>query len=274
MKGALAAMISAVINLSKREDGLNGTLYLLAVGDEELGGENGTKFVLEKLIEKGKTINYAIVGEPTSLNIRIGRRGVIRLEIEAIGKQVHSARDEEGVNAVYILCDIIERIKNMEIKEEIDPYFPKTSINPTIVNCGVAPNVIPGSGKVIYDIRNGPYVDANLILSSIKKALKGIGEELYRINYIKTVAEPFKTDVNSPLIRYLRRVIKEVTGREPIMNAYGGTSDARFFAYKGIQVAEVGVDDYTLHHVDEWASIETIRKLEKIYIGVVNKLLG
>ncbi|MGQ4891507.1 MAG: M20 family metallopeptidase [Candidatus Njordarchaeia archaeon] len=275
MKGALATMIKTAIDLSQKEKDLSGEFYLIAVGYEEAGGEYGAKYVLEELVDKqGKKFDYVIVGEPTSLNIRIGRRGVIRFEITAKGKQVHSARANEGLNAIHVMCEIIQRIKQMNVTERELEYFPKTTVSPTILDAGVAPNVIPGKAKVLYDVRNTPGVTVDSILKDLNRALKDLSGDTYTIDNIREVAKPFIVDPNSQLVQTLKKVIIEVTGREPIMNAHGGTSDSRFFAERGIQVAEVGVDDYTLHQPDEWASIETIRKLEKIYIKAVEELLG
>ncbi len=273
MKGGLAAMIKAVIDFAtNREEDLNGTLYLLAVGDEEIGGFNGTGYVIERLSSRGIKFNYAIVGEPTSLNIRIGRRGIIRIKLRVKGSQCHSARSNECENAIFNLCKIIQKISTIRIKEERDPAFPPTSINPTMVNSGVAPNIIPGEGEILIDVRNTPYVSLEDIMSALESKLVDLKEK-YEIEKVDILAKPFKTDINSELVRALVKVIENVTGRKPRMDAYGGSSDAKFFADMGVQVAEVGVDDKTLHHANEWASIDTLKKLVNVYRGAVRKLL-
>jgi len=275
MKGALAVMLKVMIDLSKREYDLNGKVYLLAVGDEELGGHRGTEYVLDQLIKRrGITFDAAIVGEPTSLDIRIGRRGVIRIKIKVFGKQCHSARSDECENALYTMCEIVNRLRGIKIDEEVEFPFPPTAFNVTMVKCGVAPNVIPGEGEIIIDVRNTPSVDEKSIVEDIISTLSDIDERKYSIDEINVLAKPFKTDPNAKLIKILRETIYSITGHEPQLNALGGTSDARFFAYNGIPVAEVGVDDKTLHHANEWTSIDTMRKLEKIYLGVIKKFLA
>ncbi len=274
MKGGLAAMLKTIIDFStKREGDLNGTLYLLAVGDEEVGGFNGTGYVLEQLVSKGIKFDYAIVGEPTSLNIRIGRRGIIRIKLKVKGSQCHSARADECENVIFNLCKIVQKIESIKIDEESDPAFPPTSINPTMISSGVAPNIIPGDGEILIDVRNTPYVSLEDIMSALEGKLVDLKEK-YNIEKVEVLAKPFKTSADSKLVRTLVEVIMNVTGRKPRMNAYGGSSDAKFFADRGIQVAEVGVDDKTLHHADEWASIDTLVKLVDVYKETVKKLLS
>ena len=48
----------------------------------------------------------------------------------------------------------------------------------------------------------------------------------------------------------------------------------RFFAKKGLQVIELGVDDSTIHMPNECCSVDELIKLEKIYNKLILELLA
>ena len=67
--------------------------------------------------------------------------------------------------------------------------------------------------------------------------------------------------------------IIELTGREPELSTGGGTSDGRFIAPLGAQVAEVGVVNDTIHKVNECCRVEDIELLHRTLLGMLRRLL-
>ena len=68
--------------------------------------------------------------------------------------------------------------------------------------------------------------------------------------------------------------MREVAGVEPELSTGGGTSDGRFIAAPGTQVIELGVVNETIHMVDECCRVEDIEQLHRVYLGVLERLLG
>ena len=60
MKGSIACFIAAVSEFLKKNKKINGSISLLITGDEETVAINGTKKVIEKLIQKKEKINFCI----------------------------------------------------------------------------------------------------------------------------------------------------------------------------------------------------------------------
>ncbi len=85
MKSGVAAMVIAVENFFSKHSNYKGSIAFLITSDEECVAELGTKKVIQTLLTRKETIDYCIIGEPTSSatladTIRIGRRGPYRLE--------------------------------------------------------------------------------------------------------------------------------------------------------------------------------------------------
>lgn len=80
-----------------------------------------------------------------------------------------------------------------------------------------------------------------------------------------------------PLTELVAEAVEGVTGRRPEYSTTGGTSDARFI--KNVcPVVEFGLVGQTMHKVDEYCSVEDLRRLTDIYEailkGVFTRLAG
>ncbi|HQY47218.1 MAG TPA: M20/M25/M40 family metallo-hydrolase, partial [Usitatibacteraceae bacterium] len=80
MKTSIAAFVVACERIVAAHPGHPGSLALLVTSDEEGPAVDGTVRVVEALKARGETIDYCIVGEPTSVErfgdtIKNGRRG-------------------------------------------------------------------------------------------------------------------------------------------------------------------------------------------------------
>ena len=69
MKGSIAAaMVTACERfMASRRDGLRGSLGLLVASSEEVSTRDGVSKVMDYLGEHGETIDWCLVGEPTSV---------------------------------------------------------------------------------------------------------------------------------------------------------------------------------------------------------------
>ena len=122
-------------------------LVLILSAEEEKSGKNGLSLVLESY----KSLDFAIVGEPTGLNMAIGERGLLVIDCVAIGKAGHAARDE-GDNAIYKAIDDINKLRNLSFPKK-SPLFGDIKINTTIFNSGSVHNIVPSEAKFTVDIR-------------------------------------------------------------------------------------------------------------------------
>ena len=125
---------------------------LTLTAEEENSGRQGIELLLPEIGH----IDYAIVGEPTSLEMAVAERGLMVLDGEAKGKAGHAAR-EEGVNALYIALDDIQTLRSYEF-DRVSPFLGKVKMTTTMIQAGTQHNVVPDTCKFVVDIRsNGLY---------------------------------------------------------------------------------------------------------------------
>ena len=127
-------------------------IILTLTAEEENSGRQG----IEMLLSEIGHVDYAVVGEPTSLEMAVAERGLMVLDGEAKGKAGHAAR-EEGVNALYIALDDIQTLRNYEF-EKVSPFLGKVKMTTTMIQAGTQHNVVPDTCQFVVDIRsNGLY---------------------------------------------------------------------------------------------------------------------
>jgi len=268
MKGGIACWITAVGQLCGRQEPLP-TLQLLITSDEEGESVDGTIRIVEALQAEGALPDAVIVGEPSSSKqvgdvIRRGRRGVVQIVIDFIGKQGHSAYPADADNAIHIAAPVLARIAAIDWGTAAEG-FPPTSCQITNVDAGTgAMNVIPGRCRATIDIRYNPAIDYDGICRRINEA---VGDARVDMD-IQHQATAFSTD-DGPFLDLICASIRRISALETVRDTGGGTSDGRFLAAVGVPVVELGLTNSTIHQVGERVAVTELEMLTRIYIDII-----
>ena len=276
MKSGLAAMVTATEEFVAAHPDHRGSIAFLITSDEEGPSVDGTKRVVEALKARGETIDWCIVGEPSSGQtvgdtIKIGRRGSLSGRLTVHGVQGHVAYPQLAENPVHTLAPALAEL-TARTWAGGDAFFQPTTFQISNLNAGTgAPNVIPGELKARFNLRYCPVQT----VEALKKTVEDI---LARHRVRHTIewyvsGEPFYTPPGE-LSQAAVDAITAVTGTAPQLSTGGGTSDGRFIAPLGAQVVELGVTNATIHKVNECVRVEEIGLLHRMYRGVLERLLA
>ena len=155
--GSVIAILATFMDVLK-EPIPDKRIVLALTAEEENSGRNGIELLLPEI----GIIDYAIVGEPTSLQMAVAERGLMVLDAEAKGKAGHAAR-EEGVNALYIALDDIQTLRHYAF-ENVSPFLGKVKMTTTMIQAGTQHNVLPDTCRFVVDIRsNGLYSNEEIL---------------------------------------------------------------------------------------------------------------
>jgi acetylornithine deacetylase len=130
-------------------------LVFAASAEEEISGPNGVEALFAQ--EKFKALftkkdSFAIVGEPTQLDLAIAEKGLLVLDCRADGKPGHAAR-EEGENALYMAMDAIDWFRNYKF-EKISPLLGSIKMTVTSIHThNQAHNIVPAQCNFVVDVR-------------------------------------------------------------------------------------------------------------------------
>ena len=143
---SVVSMIAAYRYITEHENAKD--LILVLTCEEERSGKGGMTTLWNDLTNE---VQYAIVGEPTGMKAATSERGLLVIDAEAEGVSGHAARNE-GVNALYIAIEDIEKIRSHKFSKT-SPYMGEVNVNVTQINAGTAHNVIPDRCTFVIDIR-------------------------------------------------------------------------------------------------------------------------
>lgn len=148
--GPLVALLATFVHFYERED-LPFNLVFGASAEEEISGRRGMEIVLPKVAP----IDFAIIGEPTKMELAIAEKGLLVLDCYAHGKSGHAAR-EEGENALYKALSDIEKLRNFEF-EKVSNVLGKVKISVTQIEAGTQHNVVPDVCHFVVDVRTNEH---------------------------------------------------------------------------------------------------------------------
>lgn len=144
--GCLVSLTAAFLHFYERNN-LKYNLCLALTAEEEISGKNGLESILPELGE----LEFAIVGEPTLMNMAIAEKGLMVIDCTVHGKAGHAARDE-GENAIYKALKDIEWFKSYEFAKKSELFGP-VKMSVTIIEAGSQHNVVPATCKFTVDVR-------------------------------------------------------------------------------------------------------------------------
>jgi succinyl-diaminopimelate desuccinylase len=275
MKGSLAAMLIACEEFVAEHPDHPGRIGFLITSDEEGPAVDGTVRVLDYLRDRGESIDWCVVGEPSSSTtlgdtIKNGRRGSLGAVLTVRGVQGHIAYPHLGDNPIHRLLPALHALTS-EIWDEGNAFFPPTSMQVSNINGGTgATNVIPGEVEVVFNFRFSTQVNDDELRQRTASILQSHGLD-YAIQW-NLSGQPFLTSAGKLLDASIAS-IREITGQKPELSTAGGTSDGRFIAPTGAQVVEVGPVNATIHKIDEQVLASDLPRLAAIYKGILTRLL-
>lgn len=155
--GALVSLIATFLHFFKRRD-LPFNICLAATAEEENSGEKGLKSILGDLLP----VSFAIVGEPTNMQMAIAEKGSMVLDCTAFGRSGHAAR-EEGDNAIYRALKDIQWFSSYVFPIESSVMGP-VKMTVTEVNAGIQHNIVPAECQFTVDVRlTDAYTEKELL---------------------------------------------------------------------------------------------------------------
>jgi succinyl-diaminopimelate desuccinylase len=276
MKSGLAAMVTACEEFAGRYPAHRGTIAFLITSDEEGPAVDGTRRVVEVLRERDESIDWCLVGEPSSESelgdtMKIGRRGSLSGRLTVHGIQGHIAYPQFADNPVHAVAPALAELA-MRTWDPGNEHFQPTTFQVSNISAGTgAPNVIPGELKARFNLRFSTEQTVD--------GLKTVVEELlrrHRVNYSLewfVSGYPFLT-VPGELSEAATRAVQEQLQITPKLSTGGGTSDGRFIAPLGAQVIEIGVINQTIHKVNECVRVADIDRLHRLYHRILELLLA
>jgi len=250
--GSLVSLIATFLYFYDKEN-LKYNIILAATAEEEISGHNGIEVLLPQL---GK-IDFAIVGEPTQMQMAVAEKGLMVLDCTANGKAGHAAR-EEGENSIYKAITDIEWFNSYKFDKVSDLLGPVKMSVTVIETDNKAHNVVPAQCKFVVDCRvNELYTFEEML-------------EIINSN-VQSEIKPRSTRLRSSSIALDHPIVE--AGLKMKRSYYGSptTSDKALMNFPSLKIGPG--DSARSHTADEYIYIDEIKEGIELYIQLLNQLL-
>jgi succinyl-diaminopimelate desuccinylase len=262
MKAGCVAIIEAAIALKERKP--PNRIMVQLVPDEETGGSQGTRY----LVERGFVGDFVICAEPTNLAISVQSKGILVVDIDVTGRSAHGSRPWEGESAILKAIDTFRRIEALPILQRGSEFYERSTANLAKISGGDIYNRVPDSCRLGIDIRYIPGLDPDEILRDIRSVTDG------KVS-VKARESGVNVTPDDPGVQVLQESVAATLGEGiPGLAVQHGGADTRFFAARGISAVEFGPRGAAWHGDDEYVDLKSVDELKEILIDFAFRYSG
>ena len=282
MKSGAAASIYAAAIARKMGFASGKTVYVsCTVFEEDCDGEN-LKHLFKELHLKP---DYVVICEPSNNKITLGHKGKAQISIKTHGVSAHGSAPEKGINAIYEMAEIIQRVEKTNLELMKKEGLRGTLVMSKISSVSASLNAVPSECEV--------YLDRRMIPGETEDAIKGEMDQLVigknaswevgtlhrkswtglEINY-----EPFhlawKIDLDHALSKACIAAYCENFGNEPTeFDFWDFSTNAVTPVSMGIPTIGFGPGEYKLAHMrNESCEVAQILEACGFYSRVIQKI--
>lgn len=276
-KGPLVAMAEAMRMLAADRECWSGTLLGVFVADEEAASEGAKTYANSK-----PSIDFAVIGEPTSNATVTAHKGSLRPYVRVHGVTAHSGTPHLGDNAIYRsgqLTRLIEEHHEEVVRHRTHPLVGQASMTVTRIHGGHADNVVPDCCEILIDRRMVPGEDEEVVKGEIDQLLcngrEWLGLRAEVLEFRPTTGGPTETAISEPIVQAGLAACRRHGGGDPGPFGFQGGCDLVHFRSIGAKGIVIGPGSLEVaHKPDEFVPIDEFGSASLIYRDVARAMLG
>jgi acetylornithine deacetylase len=262
-KGSLAAMLAALRFIGANKAELPADLYLVV----STAGETGRHTSLAHVLDHGNVKpDWCIIDGPPE--IQLGNKGRVDVLVTVRGKQAHSSRPWEGVNAIEGAVRVLEKLRPLM------PY-PEAKAHPELGKVTLTPNAIESYPKATHTIQSECRImfDRRLLpgddpKTAVQQMIGAIGKiEPFEVEVqAREFMYPSEVAKDAEVVQGLEHAIRVMLGTIPAYSFSTAANDTGLFNFRGIQAINYGARDIRFQHTDhDLVSVSKVFDAAKVF---------
>jgi acetylornithine deacetylase/succinyl-diaminopimelate desuccinylase-like protein len=246
-KGSLAAMLAALRFIGANRIELPADLYFVV----STAGETGRHDSLAHVLDHGNVeADWCIIDGPPE--IQLGNKGRIDILVSVKGKQAHSSRPWEGINAIDGAMKVLERLRPLMPypEERSHPELGKVSLTPNAIeSLPKATHTIQSECRIMFDRRLLPGDDPQKAVDQMKTAIGNLAPFDVEIQP-RDFMYPSEVGRDAAVVQALENSIRTMLNQQPVYSFSTAANDTGLFNFRGIQAINYGARDIRFQHTD------------------------
>ena len=255
--------------------GLKGdyTLYVTCSVEEESAGGKGIEYLIR---EDRLKPHFVVLAEPSSLNIIRGHKGKVGLKISMRGKSAHAGTPWRGINAIYKMVPLIQKIEKFNRRLPAAPPLGKGTITVTKIDCEKASlNAIPDNCTIYLDRRTNTKESEQ----SVKRELRTLMGRGGKLEIMQKFFPAWELPRKHPLVVSCVETYKALFKMNPKVLLWPFCSNGSYtMGEKGIPTIVFGPgEERFAHSADEQVRVEQLVRAAMFYAmlpGIIAKRCG
>jgi acetylornithine deacetylase len=248
--GSVVSLLATFLYFYPKKE-LKYNFIFAATAEEEVSGYKGIECILPEL----GAIDFAIVGEPTEMQLAVAEKGLLVVDCVAKGTASHAAHPNDD-NAIYNALKDIEWFRTYQFPKK-SKFLGEVKMTLSIINAGTQHNAIPDQCKFTIDVRVTDQYTNTEVLEIIK-------------NHVKSDVTARSTRLNSSKIDEQHPFV--LAGIALGRKTYGSptTSDQAVIPFPSVKMGP-GLSTRS-HSADEFIYLNEIKEAIEIYIKILEKI--
>ncbi len=285
-KSGLASMVYGAKLLKDNKTPLKGTLFVVGGVQGEVAEDVAVRCVFE---QEEISPSWVILGASTNLNVNIGQRGRLEIEVSVQGKACHASTPERGTNAIYDAARIIFSLELMRSALRDDPFLGAGTLAVThIENIERTKNVIPDRCNFIIDRRlTLGETEANALAEiqglMAKEDVNGVAQvsQFNAVSYTGKTCKEKKSysawmiDEHHSLVKTVSKLVQRARNKKPQLGRWDFSTAGVFtMGNRGIPTVGFGPgDEVVAHTVADRVLLKDCFLAAGVYADIAGRLL-
>jgi len=252
--------------------GLKGdyTLYIATSVEEESAGGKGIEYLL---VEDRVAPHFVVLAEPSSLNVIRGHKGRVGLKISLRGKAAHAGTPWKGINAIYKMAPLIQKIEKLNRRLPSSGRLGKGTVSVTKIDCEKASlNAIPDNCTIYLDRRTNDEET----LQSVRRELRNLLGRSAKLEILQKFFPAWELPRRHPLVVSSLETYRTLFGSSPKVLLWPFCSNGSYtMGEKDIPTIIFGPgEEKFAHSANEQVKVEQLVKGAMFYAllpGVIAK---
>ncbi len=176
----------------------------------------------------------------------------------------------EGRNAIYDMVKVVEALRKLPpVRMTLDGHEAYTELNVSMIQGGIAVNIVPGECKITCERRVLPNEEWASVKELVQGALDTVKDVEFRVSYMNA-QKSYLIPRDHPAVTLATDSTRQVLGYSPEFKVESGRTDSTYFNEAGIKTVIIGPGEVA-HVADEYVNVKRLEEFSQVLYRMLSE---